>query len=453
MQYETKQLHVLNQLHDDPEISKRFAVPPDLRNMSIAILIVLGMGLAAGILFKVDQIVPAQGLLETQQKLFEIRATEAGFVKTVIVKEGDIVSKGDVLMSLDTEQTDLQIAAIKSQQELAARAIWTDFHQIADHIDAKLKVRLLEKIIFIEDQISRVGYDTILSKTLTNELNVIQKSIAELAIRTSRDAAQLRIATQSFNLSKAAFERQTSLLSKKLGKKADHESSEKLLLEARDRTEQLKSSLLSTDAEKNRLEAEKQKLNNQFVSERLLRIHNGVDEFNRLQFEKTGLERRLSELELRSPFDGIVDELNILGNHEVVEAGKALASIRPHYDLKSLTIDMLVPSNYAIWVQEGMPFRASSQGNSPEDHGYIVGKVGYISKSTEELNGARLYRIRGIIDEFDFTDRLVRTEATETLIRPGLQLSVEIKVGQRRLINYILDPFSDGFRRALTEPS
>ena len=453
MQYDTKQLHVLNQLHDDPEVSKRFAVPPDLRIMSIAILFILGCALAAGILFKVDQIVPAQGVLETQQKLFEVRATESGLVKSIFVEEGDSVQKGDILLTLDPEQTELQISSITSQLDLTARTIWTDFHQIAEHIDAKVKLRLLEKIIFIEDQISKVGYGALLSKTLQNEIEIFDRSLVEIDVRAQRDNDQLVLAQKSAELNNTAEKRLRELLDKGLGSKSELEVSQKNALETRNRVAQLESGLKSLAAEKKKLEAEQEKLRDDFISERLVRIHNKVDEYNRALYEKAGLDRRLEELELKAPFDGIVDKLNILGNHEVVEAGKPLASLRPKYDPSSLAIEMTVPSNYAIWLQEGMPFRASSMGNSPEDHGYILGSVGYISKSTEESNGNRLYRVRGLIEEFDFTDRVERKEATETLIRPGLQLSVEIKVGQRRLINYILDPFSDGFRRALREPS
>jgi len=453
MQYDFKELHVLNQLSDDPEVSKRFTVPPDLRNMSIIIMLTLALALAAGISFKVDQIVPAQGILETQQKLFEIRATESGLVYDINVAEGQVVREGDAVVTLDPEPLQLQISAIESQQERIARTIWTDFYQISDFIPESLRDNLADRIGQIDDPIDDFGYDELLRKTLANDLQVFEKSVAELAERYNRDAAQLMISSQSLDISQSALDRQTELLSQELGSKSQKETAHRQFLEAKDRVSLLQANLKTLDAEGARLEAEKTKARDQFTSERLVRIHDNVDEFERLRFEKRGLLRRLAELELKAPFDGVIDKLNVLGSKEVIEAGKSVAAIRPNYDPNSMMIEMMVPSNYAIWVQEGMPFRASSLGNSPEDHGYIIGTVGYVSKSTEEQNGSRLYRIRGEIEKFDYTDRVERVEATETLVRPGLQLSVEIKVGKRRLINYILDPFSDGFKRALSEPS
>jgi hemolysin D len=97
-----------------------------------------------------------------------------------------------------------------------------------------------------------------------------------------------------------------------------------------------------------------------------------------------------------------------------------------------------------------MEFRASAQGNNPDDHGYISGTVEFVSKSTtEDKAGARFFRIIGRITDFDLSARGLEP----AFLRPGLELSVEIKAGQRRLINYIFDPFTKHFRNALKEPS
>lgn len=99
-----------------------------------------------------------------------------------------------------------------------------------------------------------------------------------------------------------------------------------------------------------------------------------------------------------------------------------------------------------------MRFRASSMGNSPEDHGYIHGEVDFVSRSSEEINGQRMYRMTGKIERFESNVPMSHAELAENLSRPGMQLSVEIKTGNRRLINYLFDPFTKHLRTALTEP-
>ncbi len=364
MQYEAKELQVLHQLSDDPEISKRFAVPPDLKIMAIITMVTLGMAMAAGIFFKVDQIVPAQGVLETQQKLFDVRSTEAGLVAKIHVEEGQFVKAGTPLVEVDPEPIELQISGIESQQQRISRTIWTDFYQIRQFIGRDVADALASKIGTISDPIRAVGYQQILEKTLVDELAVIEQSVGELVARQNRDQKQLESSRQSIIIAEAAMERNRLLLAQELGSQVQFESTQQQFLDAKDRISLLEASIKSQAAEKRRLEAEATKLEGQFVSERLVRIHDNVDEFYRLEYEKSGLKRRLRELSLRAPFDGLVDKLNVLGKSEVIEAGQSIVSLRPEYDTTNLQIDMTVPSNFAIWVQEGMTFRASSLGNS-----------------------------------------------------------------------------------------
>ena len=452
MQYDFNELHILNQLNDSSDISKRFKVPSDLRVMVTVTIIILLAALISGIYFKVDQIVPAQGVLETQQKLFEVRTSESGFVADINVEEGQIVKGGDVLVTIDPQEIELQISGIEIQQEKIARMVWRDFYQIVEHFDTTQYASLYPKIQNIPNPIDPFGYERLLKISLSNELLVFDKSLSEINLRQIRDHAQLELSRQSYSLSNAALQRQSSLYSKGVGNTIQYETAQLQNLEAKDRITLLEASINSIDAERNRLIAERTKFRDQFITERLVRIHENVDEYKRFEFEKQVFVRRHKELRLIAPFDGVIDKLNVLGRREIVESGKSVVSLRPIYGPTSMQIDMLVPSNYAIWVQEGMSFRASSLGNSPEDHGYIIGKIDYISKSTEEKNGSRLYRIRGEIEAFDYSDRVDPVEG-ESLLRPGLQLNVEIKVGKRRLINYVLDPFTDGFKRAMSEPS
>jgi len=71
------------------------------------------------------------------------------------------------------------------------------------------------------------------------------------------------------------------------------------------------------------------------------------------------------------------------------------------------------------------------------------------SSTPDEATGQRFYRMKGRIVKIE----ALRTAARNTLLRPGTELSVDIQAGERRLINYVFDPFSKYLRKALSEPS
>jgi hemolysin D len=62
--------------------------------------------------FKFDEAIPAAGQLEPQGAVKEVQAPVAGVVKAILVKEGQKVKKGDVLLRLDPKGTQSELASL-----------------------------------------------------------------------------------------------------------------------------------------------------------------------------------------------------------------------------------------------------------------------------------------------------------------------------------------------------
>jgi hemolysin D len=62
--------------------------------------------------FKFDEAIPATGQLEPQGAVKEVQAPVTGVVKAILVKEGQKVKKGDVLLRLDPKGTQSELASL-----------------------------------------------------------------------------------------------------------------------------------------------------------------------------------------------------------------------------------------------------------------------------------------------------------------------------------------------------
>ncbi len=446
MQYSFKEIHALNLLSDNPEYAKRFNTPADLKIMTLIILLVVATAVTCAIVFKVDKIVPAQGVLETQAKLFQVRNPASGFVKTIHVEEGQEVAPGDALVTFDTELMDLEIARLHHELDTLSRSVWTDYYQIREWLDDATLASLADRLQSVPNPIEALGYKGYLERSLHHSLEALDQTLQGLTTRETTLSRQLGLLNDSLALEEAERARLERLHSRGIESQNAVDTQQRRVLDIQSSRESLISEQNTTRTEIEKLSVERAQLKDNFILERLLRLQDQLDQYFQTTNRLASQQREREDMTIKAPFAAIVDKVQARGQHEVMEAGTPLVDLRPTFDQDDLEIDIQIPSNYAIWVEPGMEFRASSLGNNPEDHGRLHGVVGFVSKSSEVIEGKRVYRMTGTITRLEVTN-------PDTFLRPGLQLSVEIKAGERRLINYLFDPFTKHLRTALSEPS
>ena len=446
MRYSFSEIHTLNLLNDNSEFSKRFKTPGDLKIMTLIILLVIVTAVICASFFKVDKIVPAQGVLETRAKLFEVRAPLQGFVKSIHVKEGMYVEPGDTLVTFDTEQMDRELERFEQELMTLSRAVWTDFYQIDDWLEEATQTALRSKLASIPNPVDPMGFRSYLERALGDSLASLDQSFRGIETRYTNLERQIRLLDETIAMEHRDLARFKRLRDQGIESSSKVDQQELRLLELQSNRASLDSDLANTSTEQDKLVVERNKLKDDFILERLVRLQDQLDQFSQAQSRLASKQRERNDMNVRAPFAAIVDEVLARGEHEVMDGGMALLKLRPRFDQEDLQIEIQIPSNYAIWVEPGMEFRASSLGSNPDDHGRLHGTIGFVSESSEVVEGNRIYRMTGTIT-------LLEVNNPETFLRPGLQLRVEIKTGERRLINYLFDPFTKYFRTALSEPS
>lgn len=449
MQYSFKEIHALNLLSDNPEYSKRFNVPIDLKVMTFLILLVVAIAVTCAVIFKVDKIVPAQGILEARAKLFEVRSPQAGYIDTIHITEGMKVEQGAELVSFDTELMDLEVDRLRQELTTLSRAVWSDFYQIQEWLAPATRASLGSNLETVPNPMHGQEYQGYLERALRHSLAAQDQSLAGLDIRQANLSRQINLLAASLEMEQAEFDRVRRLRNQGIESQSTVDAAQRTLLDLQSNLESLRAERSNVHTEQSRLLVERDKLKDDFILERLLRLNDQLDQYRQSQSRLSSQLRQREDMTVRAPFPAVVDQVFARGRHEVMEGGAPLLELRPLFDSDDLEIEIRIPSNYAIWVEPGMEFRASSMGSNPDDHGRLHGTVGFVSRSSESANGAdgqRFYRMTGIISKMDIVN-------PETFLRPGLQLSVEIKAGERRLINYLFDPFTKHLRTALSEPS
>lgn len=157
----------------------------------------------------------------------------------------------------------------------------------------------------------------------------------------------------------------------------------------------------------------------------------------------------LEHTELLAPTNGIVKniKLNTLGG--VLRAGEELMQILPTES--ALVVEAKLKPVDVAFVKVGLPVSVKFDAYDYAIFGSLRGKVTYVSADTlsEDTRQGELvyYRIQVSIDEREFKG----SQVSSIEMRPGLTASVEIRTGQRSVLTYLTKPIMKSFEQSLSE--
>ncbi|MDF2445815.1 MAG: hemolysin secretion protein [Moraxellaceae bacterium] len=152
------------------------------------------------------------------------------------------------------------------------------------------------------------------------------------------------------------------------------------------------------------------------------------------QQEGVKLQSRSDLLELRAPVDGTVQQLAVHTEGGVVTEAQPLLVIVPANE--RLEIDAMVENKDIGFINKGQQAEVKVEAFPFTRYGILHGKVTNVSLDAvaDEKRGL-LYQTRVGMDQ-----AWIAVEGKRVPLVPGMSVTVEIKTGRRRVIDYFLSP-------------
>ena len=171
-----------------------------------------------------------------------------------------------------------------------------------------------------------------------------------------------------------------------------------------------------------------------------------------VQRDAEALKTRLEALDfdvknglVRAPVDGTVVGMNVFTEGAVVAAGGKLMELVPTGD--ALVVEAMLPVNLVDKVHPGLKadliFSAFNANTTP----HIPGVVTQVSadRTLDERSGQAFYKVRAAVAPAGL--KMI----AQLQIRPGMPVELFVKTGERTMMNYLLKPVFDRAHTALTE--
>ncbi|MDN0109800.1 HlyD family type I secretion periplasmic adaptor subunit [Yersinia mollaretii] len=417
-------------------------IAPLARRTAWFLVITLLLVLIWSIVGKLDIHASANGKVIVSEHSKVIQPLESGVVAAINVRDGDRVDVGQVLIELNPIGIDAELENINKQlihrRLEAARmvAMLTDDPQthFAAPLDAPDDLLMMTQALLLKEydevnaELSRMESEQAVNQAhiqagIANIANqkVLMKNIHQRlqALRTlakSKSIAEIELLVQEREWLNATAE-------------ASRFHSEQAILEAK--TLNLTQTRLHYLAEKKRS-----------YQECLNKAHEVI---NQLQQEQIKLMEKQRQQSLRAPVAGVIQQLAVHTLGGVVTAAQPLMVLVP--ENHQLELDVMVLNKDVGFVLPGQAVEVKVDSFPYTRFGTLAGEVKHVSRDAMEDQQLGLVfpaRIRLHRDTLMVAGKPVRLSA-------GMAVSVEIKTGQRRVIDYLLSPLQEYQSEAMRE--
>jgi len=442
---------VLEYQPDAVEIEER-PVPGSIRWVLYVILVAILLVITGAVAFKVDRIVVAEGSLLTSSPIIVVQPLNTAIVRSIHVREGDIVEKDQILVTLDSTFASADLSQLNKKRmafNIQIRRIRSELQEkifsplVEEGEDGRLQEQLFKqhKSIFTR---TKESHDELIASIRSKlSLNMVQSVGLKKQQKLLRD-----MEGTTASIRKNGAEHRLRLLeTQKNREQASHEIE---TLTAR--VDVLQHELKREQAEwKLFVEEHDGKLLEQEVQLRG-ELESIVEEINKA--------KRLHELiSLRAPERSIVLDMAERSVGSIVQQAEAFFTLVP-YD-SDIEAEINVQGKDIARIRVGDQVRIKLDAFPFQKHDTLPGVVRVISEDSFQPGPGSAITQTDSASPGSQTFYRVRVRLLNTKLRsvpegfrlmPGMKVRAEIKIGHRSVISYFLYPIIRVFDESLREP-
>lgn len=394
---------------------------------------------------RLDIVAVAEGKLIPQSYLKIVQPSEQGIVEEILVKDGDAVRAGQVLMRMDAAISSADGKTLVADLRLRSLQL--------RRIDAELSGSPLVRVrddpagIFGDVERQFQSNKRAYEDALSQERMVLEKARQDLASAQEIEA-KLKQVLPVYQQQEEAYV--------KLGK--DGFAGKLMVLErSRDRIEKeqdLRAQGFAIESLKATISQSERKLA-QITSEYRKQLQkervDTLGEQQKLQQDWAKQQHRHRLLELKAPQDGIVKDLATHTPGTVVSPGTVLMTLVPRDEF--LQAEVWVSNEDIGFVREKQPVKVKLAAFPFQKYGMVDGTVTHVGADAsdkqdlagQEANQARPLRYRAIVT---LAQQILQTEGEMLRLSAGMAANAEIRLADRTVLEYLLSPVQKAFHEA-----
>lgn len=392
----------------------------------------------------IDRVVEAEGRVEAQTPTLVVQPLETSLIRAIHVREGQVVRKGDILITLDptfatadVSQIDQQIDSLSAEiARLEAEAQGIPFKTGENPSQDMILQETIWRARQAEDKAKLTNYD----QRMATADETIRRATQEASHYRSRVKVLSNIEGMRQELER-----------NKVGSRLNSLLATDSLLDVQRSLAAAETTAQSAKHELEALRAERDVYIKQRRSTILSDLSTRQLDLAKATEDQTKARRRHELIELRAVDDAVVLEIGKVSVGSVVQTGDKLLTLVPAET--PMEVVVAIPALDQGHVKVGDEAQIKFAAYRYMEHGMGRGVVRSISEDSfthnrdQTQSSAPYFRAH-----IDLTDVSLRNVPSSFRLVPGMPVTADIMVGSRRIISYFAELAVKASSEGMREP-
>ncbi len=410
----------------------------------IILLMILAVLWAA--VAEIDEITRGQGKVIPATRTQSVQATEAGVVKNILVRIGQVVKKGDLLVRLDDTITTSNLGeSVAKFRALKARLARLDLEQSGSYDKPYQCPKVLSAnsmaICDNEAKLFKANRDSYHNKLAVLEQRLVQKQreMGEAKANIARLEGALELSKNELSLLQPLANKGLVAQTEIIRVKRDVNEFTGQLRHTRESVGKITGAISEATLQMKELglQLQQEAYNDKTVT---------LAELSILEEKVRGGADRVARTDIRSPVNGIINSLAINTVGSFVQAGSPIAEIVPTSE--ELLVEAKISPRDIAFIRVGLRAKVNITAYDFSIYGGLDALVTTVAADSvvDKETGETFFYVRVKTDK-----TFLEYHGKQFQITPGMVTSVDIITGKKTILHYLLKPLNKARQEALTE--
>ena len=402
------------------------------RRIIVVVTVGFGLFLLWAMLAQVDEVTKGTGKVIPSSKIQLIQASEPATVRELMVRSGQRVHRGQLLARLDDTQSTSELGQIEAEtRSLTDRS-------------ARLQTEGMG------GSTTGAGDEAALSQVRRQALSSRVSALQSSAEQRRREVAEANATVASLSGSLALAQKQVGMLEPLAAKNIVPQTE---LLSARREVIDLQGRIAAAREQGGRANAAVSEALSQANEARFSFRQDALNERSQVdqkiavnEQSLRGARGRVNRTELRSPVEGVVNDVQVTTIGGFVQAGQKVMEVVPMGD-KLLVETRVKPSDIAF-IKVGDKALVKVTAYDFSTYGGLDGRVVQVSADSIYDEATREAYFNVIVET---SKAYLRSQGRQLPITPGMMTDTQIITGRKSVLSYLLKPVLKARSDALRE--